>query len=75
LNEILNEGMWAAFDNDDLDEDGVPNDDEKYYVDELDRFERIGKYLEIYSNNDYPFANWYPNLPKLNLGNCYLLKQ
>jgi hypothetical protein len=74
LNEILNEGMWAAFDNNDLDEDGVPKDDEKYYVNELERFERIGKYLEIFFDNDYPFANWYPNLVKLDLKNCYLLK-
>lgn len=74
LNSILNEGMWDAFDKNDLDEDGVPNDDDKYFVDELDRFERIGRYLEIYSKKDYPFANWRPNLPKLNLEDCCILR-
>jgi hypothetical protein len=73
LNSILNEGYWTAFDNDDLNADGIPGDD-KYFIDELDRFERVGKYLEIFSKRDYPFANWYPNLSKLNLSDCYLLK-
>jgi hypothetical protein len=73
LNSILNEGYWNAFDNNDLDEDGVPNDD-KYFIDEQDRFERIGKYLEIYSKDDYPFADWFSNLTKLNLIDWYLLK-
>ena len=73
LNKILNEGYWSAFDNDDLDEDGVPIDD-KYFLDEQDRFERVGKYLEIFSKDDYPFADWYSNLTKFNLDNCYLLK-
>ncbi|WP_153797171.1 hypothetical protein [Foetidibacter luteolus] len=72
LNSILNEGYWNAFDNNDLDEDGVPND-EKYFIDEQDRFERVGKYLEIYSKDDYPFADWLSNLTKLNLSDCYLL--
>lgn len=72
LNKILSEGYWNAFDNKDLDEDGVPNDD-KYFIDELDRFERIGKYLEIYSSNEYPFANWYSNLDKLNVEHSYVL--
>ena len=74
LNSILNEGMWSAFDNEELDEEGCPIDDDKYYVDEQDRFERVGKYLEIFSKNDYPFADWYSNLTKLNLDTCYLLK-
>jgi hypothetical protein len=73
LTSILNEGYWNAFDEDDLDEDGVPNDD-KYFIDEEDRFERIGKYLEIYSKDDYPFADWDSNLTKLNLSDCYLLR-
>jgi len=73
LNEILNEGYWNAFDNGDLDKDGIPNDG-KYFIDEQDRFERIGKYLEIFSKDDYPFADWYSNLAKLNLDSCYLLK-
>ncbi len=73
LNKILNEGYWSAFDNDSLDEDGVPVDD-KYFIDEQDRFEKVGKYLEIFSKDDYPFADWYSNLTKLNLDNCYLLK-
>ena len=73
LNKILNEGYWEAFDNNELDENGVPDDD-KYYIDEQDRFERIGKYLEIYSKDDYPFADWLGNLAKLNLSDCYLLK-
>lgn len=73
LNEILNEGYWTAFDNDKLDEDGVPNDD-NFFIDEEDRFVRIGKYLEIFSKEDYPFADWRSNLTKINLDNCYLLK-
>ena len=73
LNSILNEGYWNAFDNNDLDEDGIPNDD-KYFIDEQDRFERVGKYLEIYSKEDYPFADWFSNLTKLNLTDSYLLK-
>jgi hypothetical protein len=72
LNSILNEGYWNAFDNNNLDEDGVPND--KYFIDEQDRFERVGKLLEIYSKDDYPFADWHSNLTKLNLTDCYLLK-
>ena len=74
LNNILNEGMWSAFDNEELDEEGCPLDDDKYYVDEQDRLERVGKYLEILSKDDYPFADWYSNLTKLNLDNYYLLK-
>ena len=74
LNNILNEGMWSAFDNEELDEEGCPIDDDKYYVDEQDRFERVGKHLEIFSKDDYPFADWYSNLTKLNLDNCYLLR-
>jgi hypothetical protein len=71
LNVILNEGYWKAFDDDALDEDGIPAGE--YFVDEEDRFERIGKYLEIFSDNEYPFSNWYDNLDKLNLDRCYLL--
>jgi len=73
LNEILNEGYWVAFDNEELDEDGV-SDDDNYFIDEQARFERLGKYLEIYSKDDYPFADWLGNLTKLNLSDCYLLK-
>jgi hypothetical protein len=73
LNEILNEGYWNAFDCGDLDEEGVPNED-NYFVDEEDRFLRVGKFLEIFSKDDYPFANWHSNLTKLQLHNCYLLK-
>jgi hypothetical protein len=73
LNKILNEGYWGALDNNELDEDGVPSDD-KYFIDEQDRFERIGKYLEIYNKDDYPFADWLNNLTKLNLSECYLLR-
>jgi hypothetical protein len=73
LNSILNEGYWNVFDNNDLDEDGVTNDG-KYFIDEQDRLERIGKLLEIYSKNDYPFADWLSNWTKLNLSDCYLLK-
>ena len=73
LNKILNEGYWEAFDNNELDENGVPGED-KYFIDEQDRFERIGKYLEIYGKDDYPFADWLGNLTKLNLTDCYLIK-
>jgi hypothetical protein len=74
LNNILNKGYWSAFDNGDLDEEGIPNDFDKYYTDEEERFEKIGKHLEIFSNNEYPFANWYANFEKLNAVQCYLLK-
>jgi len=73
LNSILNEGYWDAFDNGDLNDDGIPID-EKYTVDEEDRFERVGRYLEIFSYAEYPFANWYHNLSKLNLKDTHLLK-
>jgi hypothetical protein len=72
LDSILNEGYWDAFSNGDLDENGVPND-EIYMIDEEDRFERVGKYLEIFSNDEYPFANWYHHLSKINLRDSYLL--
>lgn len=73
LNSILNEGYWEAFDHDDLDSDGVPND-EKYDVDERERMVSIGKYLGIFSEDDYPFADWRENTLKFDLPNCYLLK-
>ena len=66
--------MWSALDNNDPGDDGCPTDDDKYYVDEQDRFVRVGKYLEMFSKDDYPFADWYFNLTKLNLNDCYLLK-
>ena len=71
LNAILNEGYWTAFDNNDLDEDGVPDDD-KYFIDEQERFERVGKYLEIYNKDNYPFADWLSNLTKLNLTELFI---
>jgi hypothetical protein len=74
LNAILNEGCWNAFDNNDLNEEGVPSDFDKYYVDEEERFERLGKYLEIFSKDEYPFANWYYKINRLNLTECHLLK-
>jgi hypothetical protein len=73
LNKILNEGYWMAFDNDELDKLETPEGD-KYLIDEEDRFVRVGNYLEIYPQSDYPFANWYSNSSKLNLAECYLLK-
>jgi hypothetical protein len=73
LNRILNEGYWDAFDNNDLDEEGMPNS-EKYDVDEEERFIRIGKYLEIYNKEDYPFTYWSVNLVKLSLADYYLLR-
>lgn len=71
FNAILNEGYWNAFDEGALDEDGIPADE--HFVDEEDRFERVGKFLEIFSNVEYPFANWYHNQSRLNLDKCYLL--
>lgn len=68
----LNEGYWDAFDNEDLDDDGVPADD-KYLIDEDERFERVGRYLEIYSAVEYPFTYWYHHREKLGLEGCYLL--
>ncbi|HTJ11405.1 MAG TPA: hypothetical protein VL547_05255 [Dinghuibacter sp.] len=71
LNAILNEGYWKAFDDNALDEDGVCP--EEYFVDEEERFERVGKYLEIFSNDEYPFANWQEHRDKLQLDQCILL--
>ena len=73
LNEILNRGYWQAFDNDDLDADGIPNDD-KYDAIEEDRLTEIAKYLEIFSAENFPFANWYDEVPKLDLTKYYLLR-
>ncbi len=73
LNALLNEGYWAAFDNNDLDEDGCPNDD-KYFIDEEDRLKRIGKYLEIYNNEKYPFSDNINELKSLNLTGYSLFK-
>jgi hypothetical protein len=70
LNAILNEGYWEAFDQGHLGEDG----DEKYFIDEEERFLRVGKYLEIFSKDVYPFANWRENLLKFNLPDCHLLR-
>ena len=73
LNAILNEGYWAAFDNGDLDEDGVPIEDDKYMIDEHERFGKLGKYLEIYTPADYPFVDWYGNSGELiQAGSCLL---
>jgi hypothetical protein len=73
LNSILNEGYWTAFDNNDLDEDGRASDEE-YYVDEEERFKKVGNYLEIFKNADYPFADGHVGLLQLNLSECYLLR-
>jgi len=73
LNEILNRGYWNAFDNNDLDMDGIPND-EIYEVEEEQRLKEIGRYLEIYNNVDFPYANWHDDIYELNLSKCYLLR-
>jgi hypothetical protein len=73
LIEILNRGYWNAFDNNELDKDGIPND-EKYYVDEEQRLKEIGRYLEIYSADDFPYANWYEDIIKLDISKCFLLR-
>lgn len=71
LDGLLNEGYWNAFDEEALDEDGIFP--EEYDVDEEERFENIGKYLEIFSDAEYPFANWQHHRDKLDLKNCLLL--
>ncbi len=73
LTEILDRGYWQAFDNKDLDEDGIPND-EKYDIIEEDRLKELGRYLEIYSADNFPFANWYEDIYKVDLSKCYLLR-
>lgn len=76
LNTLLNEGYWDAFDNNDLDADGVPIENEKYFVDEHERFEKLGKYLELYSSASYPFVDWYGNRSDLmQTGSCLLRGQ
>lgn len=74
LNSILNEGYWTAFDTNDLDEDGLPNDENYFGWDQLDRFEKIGKYLEIYSVDEYPFANWFDHISILDVPGSYILR-
>lgn len=73
LNRILDRGYWLAFDNNDLDKDGVPND-ERYDVIEEDRLNEIGMYLEIYSKDEFPFANWHEDVQELDLGKCRLVR-
>lgn len=72
FNELLNEGYWTAFDNNDLDEGGVPADD-KYFIDEEARLVNIGTYLEIFNKTEYPFANWYEHTDMLEQGTYYIL--
>jgi len=73
LTEILDRGYWQAFANNDLDKDGIPND-EKYDINEEDRLKDMGRYLEIYTADNFPYANWYEDIKMLNLAKCYLLK-
>jgi hypothetical protein len=73
LTEILDRGYWQAFDNKDLDEDGIPND-EKYDIIEEDRLREIGRYLEIYTADNFPYANWYKDIYELDLSKCYILR-
>ncbi len=73
LNEILNRGYWQAYDNNDLDKDGIPNND-KYHVDEEQRLKEIGCYLEICDGDQFPYANWNEDIYKLDLAKCYLLR-
>jgi len=73
LTEILDRGYWQAFDNKDLDEDGIPND-EKYDIIEEDRLREIGRYLEIYTADNFPYANWYEDIYELDLTKCYILR-
>ena len=42
--------------------------------DEGSRFIRIGKYLELFTKEDFPFTYWYEELKSLDLSKCYLLK-
>jgi hypothetical protein len=71
LTEILDRGYWQAFDNNDL--DGIPND-EKYEIIEEDRLKEIGRYLEIYTADSFPYANWYADISALDLSKCYILR-
>ncbi|MBT1705184.1 hypothetical protein [Chryseosolibacter indicus] len=73
LSNILDRGYWQAFDNNDLDEDGTPNDD-KYEVIEEDRLKELGQYLEIYTADNFPYANWYKDIITLDLSKFYLLR-
>jgi hypothetical protein len=73
LTEILDRGYWKAFDNNDLDKDGIPNDD-KYETIEEDRLKELGRYIEIYSADNFPYANWYEDIYELDLSKCYLLR-
>jgi len=73
LNKILDRGYWQAFDNNDLDKDGIPND-LKYDINEEDRLKELGQYLEIYTADSFPYANWCEDIKKVGFSKCYLLK-
>jgi hypothetical protein len=70
LTEILDRGYWQAFDNNNLDSDGIPND-EKYDTIEEERLKRIGQYLEIYTADNFPFANWHEDIFNIDLSKSY----
>ena len=75
LNRILNDGFWAAFDNNSLDADSIPIDDSYFtFSGEDERFISLGKYLEIYGRDDFPFIEWRTDLQRLDLSKCYLLR-
>ncbi|MBL7841552.1 MAG: hypothetical protein JNJ75_15520 [Cyclobacteriaceae bacterium] len=73
LTKILDRGYWQAFDNNDLDEDGIPNDG-KYDTIEEERLKELGQYLEIYTAKSFPYANWHEDIIGLDLSKCFLLK-
>lgn len=72
LNQMLNRGYWNAVDNSDLDDEGCPKGD-KYFIDEEERAIEVGKYLEIFNKESYPFIYWYHDLKKLRLEDCNML--
>lgn len=73
LSTILNSGYWKAFDESNLDSDGIPNSEE-YFIDEEERLETIGQYLEIHSRDKFPYADWHSEIPKLDLTSWYIIK-
>jgi hypothetical protein len=63
LENILNQGYWNAYEKNELDEDGLPNED--VFVDEQERMILLGKYLEVYAPEVYPFSSWGEDLKKI----------
>ncbi len=71
--QILDKGFWQAFDDNNLDDNGVPIQ-ERYFMDEDNRLSEVGKFLEIFSTDSYPFVDWQTDLKTINSPNLKFIK-